>query len=204
MPFNGVYWNPAKPKWTLNTTTSWLLYLVHNDVVAHALWRHMVMFCSVHDACALFGTNIEVAVHKRCNWVPLHGVGLLKRLTSTWWLPPGHHTTLRHLSWTRILFMVATHRHQRCTRFHKIGLRKSGHSDVYSSSGSHVCYFWLIWQSCQGAYTIMNCPWCVIVVVVCGQSSCPQVWSQKLHILHIYAHMPLVYAHELVNTTCNF
>ena len=66
--------------------------------------------------------------------------------------------------------------------------------------------YWLIWQSCQWAYTIMNCPSCVvigivvvIIVVICGQSSCPQVWSQKLHILHIYAHMPLVYAHELVS-----
>ena len=64
------------------------------------------------------------------------------------------------------------------------------------------------------AYAIMNCPLCVVVgvviiivviiVIVCGQSSCLQVWSQKLYILHIYAHMPLVYAHELVNTSWIF
>ena len=70
--------------------------------------------------------------------------------------------------------------------------------------------FWLIWQSCQWAYTIMNCLSCVIigiiviivVIIICGQSSCPQVWSQNFIFctyMHIYAHMPLVYAHELVS-----
>ena len=56
------------------------------------------------------------------------------------------------------------------------------------------------------AYAIMNCPLCVIVgiiigiiVIICGWSSCPQVWSQKLYILHTYAHMPLVYGHEFVS-----
>ena len=56
-------------------------------------------------------------------------------------------------------------------------------------------------------YAIMNCPLCVvigviigvIIIVICGRSSCPQVWSQKLYILHTYAHMPLVYAHEFVS-----
>ena len=52
----------------------------------------------------------------------------------------------------------------------------------------------------------MNCPLCVvigivivIVVIVCGQSSCSQIWSQKLYILDIFAHMPLVYAHALIS-----
>ena len=39
---------------------------------------------------------------------------------------------------------------------------------------------------------------CIVVIVFCGQSSRLQVQSQKLHILHTYAHMPPVYAHELV------
>ena len=49
---------------------------------------------------------------------------------------------------------------------------------------------------------VASCGIIVVGIVVCGQSSQPQVWSQKLHILHIHAHIPLVYAHELVNTTC--
>ena len=42
---------------------------------------------------------------------------------------------------------------------------------------------------------------CIIIIgiIVCGQSLQPQVWSQKLHILHIYVHMSLVYAHALVS-----
>ena len=40
---------------------------------------------------------------------------------------------------------------------------------------------------------------CIVVIgiIICGQSSQLQVWSQKLHILHV--HMSLVYAHALVS-----
>ena len=43
-----------------------------------------------------------------------------------------------------------------------------------------------------------HCPASCVIIVFCGQSSQLQVQSQKLHILHTYAHMPPVYAHELV------
>ena len=36
-------------------------------------------------------------------------------------------------------------------------------------------------------------------VIICGQSSCPQVWSHKHHILYAHTHMLLVYAHELLS-----
>ena len=51
----------------------------------------------------------------------------------------------------------------------------------------------------------MLCPSCVIVIVIIvsvGVSVQPsqwQVWSKKLHILQIYAAMPLVYAHEMLS-----
>ena len=51
----------------------------------------------------------------------------------------------------------------------------------------------------------MNCMSCVVIaivaidiVVISGYSSWPQVWSQKLHILHIYAHVPLVFGREIL------
>ena len=42
---------------------------------------------------------------------------------------------------------------------------------------------------------------CVVIIdiIICGQSLQPQVWSQELHILHIYVHLSLVYAHTLVS-----
>ena len=52
--------------------------------------------------------------------------------------------------------------------------------------------FWLIWRKYQRAYVIMNCQ-LYVVIGVCEQSSCFQVWSQELHILHTYAPEPLVY-----------
>ena len=42
---------------------------------------------------------------------------------------------------------------------------------------------------------------CIIIIgsIICGQSLQPQVCLQKHHILHIYVHMFLVYAHALVS-----
>ena len=54
--------------------------------------------------------------------------------------------------------------------------------------------FWLIWNKCQRAYVIMNClPYVGVIVAwchhchLCWQSSWLHVWSQELHLLHIYA-----------------
>ena len=55
---------------------------------------------------------------------------------------------------------------------------------------------------CNHELSVVWChhhPCIVVIITVCGQSSQPQVWSQKLYILCIYAHMPLVYAHELIS-----
>ena len=81
---------------------------------------------------------------------------------------------------------------------------------IWDIGGLGNSYFGILigsFADSRWAYAIMNCPSCVIVgivigvviIIICGQSSCSQVWSQKLYILHIYAHMPLVYAHELVS-----
>ena len=69
---------------------------------------------------------------------------------------------------------------------------------------SNLDHSWLIWHLSRWAYVIMNCQLCgvigVIVIGVIYEQSCQlQVWSQKLHILHIHAPMAIVYAHGLVS-----
>ena len=69
-------------------------------------------------------------------------------------------------------------------------------------------YYWPTWNKCQWAYTIMNCPSCVglVVGIICGQSS----WSRVLIIETSYfadnVHMCPQFMHMnyLVNFTYFF
>ena len=84
-------------------------------------------------------------------------------------------------------------------------------SDIYNPQNfttkdkNFFHFYWLIWYECQSAYVIMNFLSCVIVggvvvsivIVVCGQSSWPQVYSYKLDILHTQAYIPLETGHEI-------
>ena len=85
----------------------------------------------------------------------------------------------------------------------------------YWKSEEIFASFWLIWHTCQWAYAIMIClSLChchviiiviiiivivvIIVGVICVQLCQWEHWSQKLYILQIYAHISLVYAHEIL------
>ena len=57
--------------------------------------------------------------------------------------------------------------------------------------------YWLIWHKYQRTYAIMNFLLCVIVLIQhhLWTIFLSQAWLQKLHILHICAHMHPVHVH---------